>query len=163
MRHHPALSPSTWAWLSVILLEACAISQEVTPLKPFEWQEICVVENVRVKPVFLDTYTRVLIEKGYLVQVVSAEVPISHAKCPITSTYGASWQWDLQSYMATAGIKVFKEGKLAGQAIYDTRGGTASLGKFNPPESTITELVDQLFPKRDLGSLRSSGEAMKAR
>ena len=40
------------------------------------------------------------------------------------------WKWDLALYMALAEIKVFRNGKLAGEAIYDSRSGSGSFKKY---------------------------------
>ncbi len=82
--------------------------------------------------------------KGYRVRTLPAQASL--IECPITSTYTANWRWDLATYMAYAEIKVYDNGKPIGEAIYDSRNGGGSFGKFISAETKIKELVNQLFP-----------------
>jgi len=54
-------------------------------------------------------------------------------------------------YMALAEIKVIRNGKQAGEAIYDSRKGSFAGGgfkKFIKGEEKIFELVNLLFPNK---------------
>lgn len=133
--------------LATTLLAGCAINQTVKPVDRFEGNQVCVVVNPAVSQKgFLETYTRVLGEKGYAVKQL--QVGSAVTECPVTSTYTANWRWDMGLYMSYAEIKVFKDGQPSGQAVYDARGGGANMNKFIRGEAKITELVDQLFPGR---------------
>lgn len=125
-------------------LNGCAISQRVAPVEPFEGQLVCIVENRAVKQGFLEAYKRVLSEKGYAVRQVPSGSAITD--CPITSTYTANWRWDLALYLAYADIKVFKDGRQSGHAVYNSLGGSFNLGKFVQGDTKVAELVNELFP-----------------
>lgn len=92
----------------------------------------------------LQEYRRVLQGQGYKSEVIEPHSGLD--SCKITSTYVGTWRWDLALYLAYAEIKVFEDTKLVGNAVYDSRNGSASLGKFIDAETKIEELVRQLFP-----------------
>lgn len=128
------------------LLAACAITQTVSPVEPFEGKEICVIENQSVVQAgFLPTYRQKLEGKGYTVRVLPADAKVTD--CPVTSTYTANWRWDLALYMAYADLRIFTNGKQAGQATYDSLSGGANMNKFIKADEKIGELVDQLFAR----------------
>jgi hypothetical protein len=133
--------------LASAFLAGCAINQTVKPVERFEGTQVCIVVNPAVSQKgFLETYTRVLSEKGYTVKQLQAGSAVT--ECPVTSTYTANWRWDLALYMAYADIKVFSNGQQSGQAVYDAMRGGANMNKFIKGDAKITELVDQLFPGR---------------
>ena len=68
--------------------------------------------------------------------------------CTVTFTYIARWSWDITIYMSYARIKVFINGQLAGQALYDSRRGGGNMDKFIDAEPKIRKLVSELFPAR---------------
>ena len=64
--------------------------------------------------------------------------------CEITSTYTATWGWDLALYMSYAKINIYNNGGESAEAVYKlVRPGL--FGKFISAEKKINELVDQLF------------------
>lgn len=130
--------------LLVTAFSGCAIHQNVKPVERFDDKQICIIEKPAVKPGFLETYSRVLTSKGYVVKQLSPSASL--VDCPVTSTYNARWQWDLALYMALAEIMVYKNGKPIGEATYDALSGDGNLSKFVDAENKITELVNQLFP-----------------
>jgi hypothetical protein len=99
-----------------IALTGCSIKQTVNPVESFTEKEICLIENPNVKAGF------------------------------ITSTYNATWRWDMALYMALADIKVYNNGKPIGEANYDSQSGGANMGKFINADKKIAELVNKLFP-----------------
>ena len=56
--------------------------------------------------------------------------------------------WDIALYMAYAAIKVYHNGKLDGEAIYDSRSGGGNFSKFIDAEPKIRELVEQLMQEK---------------
>jgi hypothetical protein len=132
-------------FIFTILLTGCAIHQKVKPVSAFDEKQICIIEKPEVKEGFLNTYIKVLSEKGYAVKKLPASASI--IDCPITSTYNARWQWDMALYMALAEIAVYKNGANIGEASYDSLNGSGNMGKFVNAEKKITELVNQLFPQ----------------
>jgi len=127
-----------------LALAGCAITQTVRPVERVESNEVCIIENLAVRPGLLETYIRVLVGKGYIVRQLPPGAQFEY--CPVTSTYTANWRWDMALYMAFADIKVYQSGQQTGQALYDARGGGANMSKFIKGEVKIAELVDQLFP-----------------
>lgn len=138
------------AGLALLGLGGCAIQQKVSPVSALESKEICVRENDKVRDGFLDSYRSALERRGYRVRLLTPNAP--QDACRVTSTYTASWRWDLASYMAYAEIRVYKDGQLAGEAIYDSRRGGGNLGKFISADTKIRELADQLFGNARDGS-----------
>lgn len=130
--------------LVLLFLSGCAIHQKVSPVADLQTRQICLIENPAVRAGFLESYKRALSAKGYAVRQLPATASI--ADCPISSTYTANWRWDMALYMSYADIKVYNQGKPAGDAVYDAKGGGANMGKFIDADNKISELVNQLFP-----------------
>ncbi|WP_342593241.1 Sbal_3080 family lipoprotein [Ramlibacter agri] len=125
-------------------LAGCAIHQTVRPVDVALEREICVIENPSVKAGFIEAYKRSLATKGYAVRQLPASAPIT--ACATTTTYTASWRWDLALYMAYAEIRVFTAGKQVGEAKYDSLRGGGNMNKFIDADRKVDELVNQLFP-----------------
>lgn len=140
MKKHLLLLAATLA------ISGCAIHQKVSPVGQFQVKQICIIENSAVREGFLSAYRLTLAEKGYDVRVVPQSA--SSSDCAITSTYTANWRWDLALYMAYAEIKIYNQGKLAGEAVYNALGGGGNPNKFIRGEEKIKELVNELFPHR---------------
>lgn len=131
--------------IAPIYLTGCAIHQTIKPVAEiFTGKEICLIESPDVRASFMESYKRALINKGYSVKQLPASASVTD--CNVTSTYLATWRWDLALYMAYAEIKVFHQGVLAGEAKYDSQRGGANLGKFIDAETKINELVMKLLP-----------------
>jgi len=127
----------------VFLISACTITQNIEPAEMVSGSELCIIETPKVRDSFLIEYRQELTKKGIKSIVVQAsDIP---ASCQWTSTYNALWSWDLSLYMSYAEIKIFNNGVLDGEAIYDSRKGGANTGKFIDAEEKITELVEQLI------------------
>jgi hypothetical protein len=129
-----------------VLLPACAITQTVQPVADVGIESVCIVQNPAVRPGFLETYLNVMARKGY--RVTQLPPGASTGSCEVVSTYVGLWSWDLALYLSFAEITVYRQGKQAGQAQYDSRQGSANMGKFVKGEEKIGELVDKLFPAR---------------
>ena len=127
-----------------LVLTGCAIHQRVKPAGVIDGREICVIENPAVRAGFVESYKRALSSKGYVVRQLPATASI--AECQVTSTYTAQWRWDLAMYMAYAEIKVFSNGRPAGEATYDALRGGGNMNKFIDADRKVGELVNQLFP-----------------
>lgn len=132
--------------LSVLGLSACSIKQKIDPIEVSNTTEVCILENKDVRPGFLAEFEKVLQEKKIkysLVQELDAQ-----NGCDWTATYTANWAWDLALYMVYAEIKVFYQGRLDGEAVYDARMGGANMNKFIDAEPKIRELVEQLMQQK---------------
>ncbi len=141
MRAWPATSITM-----LLVLSACTIQQQVHPVSVSASQarEICVVETTSVREHFLDAYSNALTDKGLKVRVLPEGSPLN--TCPLTSTYAAKWQWDLALYLSYASLKVYRNGHLDGEALYDGTGAGLNANKFIKAEAKVRELTDQLFP-----------------
>ena len=78
---------------------------------------------------------------------ISDDWTYANKNCEWTLTYTARWTWDLALYMSYAEIKVFKNGKLDGEAMYDSTRGGANMSKFIDSEPKIRELVEELMQR----------------
>jgi hypothetical protein len=127
-------------------LAGCAIDQKVQPvaLATSGPREICVIKNAAVRDSFLERYETALGHKGLLVHELKPGSPVS--ACPLTTTYTANWHWDVAMYLTYASFKVYRDGNLEGEALYDSTRGIANLGKFIDADKKVTELTDKLFP-----------------
>ncbi|HET8997999.1 MAG TPA: Sbal_3080 family lipoprotein, partial [Acetobacteraceae bacterium] len=65
--------------------------------------------------------------------------------CPLTTAYTARWAWDLALYLAYAELRVYRDGRLAGEVRYDSSAGGLNLGKFVDARKKIEEMTGQLF------------------
>lgn len=132
--------------VAVLVLSGCSIKQtvDVPDLNPQLAPEICLIPAKGVRQGFTDVYTANLESKGFTVHMLRAGA--SPSRCPLSTTYIGTWNWDAALYMEFADIRVYENGRKVGQAIYDSRSGSGRLDKFIDAESKINELVDQLFP-----------------
>jgi len=132
--------------LSLVGLSACSIKQKIDPIEVTSSTEVCIVENKDVREGFLKEFEKVLQQKQIKYRIVQ-ELDAQNG-CEWTATYTANWAWDLALYMVYAEIKVFYQGKLDGEAIYDARMGGANMNKFIDAEPKIRELVEQLIQQK---------------
>jgi len=122
----------------------CTITQRVMPVPQDLENEVCIIENPRVRPGFVREYQSALQSRGYRYRMLPENA--RYEDRPITSTYLARWSWDIALYMAYAEIKVYRDSRLVGEAIYDATGGDGRFDKFIDAEPKIQELVAELFP-----------------
>ena len=126
-----------------VLVTGCSIKQQIEPAQVNKQSVLCIVENTDVRPGFVKEYQAALSDKGVAWQMVDERsIPSS---CQWTSTYEARWSWDMAIYMSYANIKVFNQGQLDGEAIYDSSRGGANMGKFIDAEEKVRELVNELI------------------
>ena len=129
-----------------LLLSACGeIRQNVKPiaLSGLMSQEICVVENRAVRESFLDVYKAALAQKGLTVRMLPEGTAVD--ACPLTSIYAANWRWDLALYLAYVDLKVYQNGNLTAEALYDSLKAALDAEKFIDATKKIDELTDRLF------------------
>jgi len=137
------------AYIAILFsLAGCGgtIEEKVQPvsLSSSDPREICVIENSDVRHEFLEAYSRALSGKGLTVRMLPAETSVG--SCPLTSTYAANWRWDLALYLAYANLKVYRNSRLVGEAMYNSLNAAANTDKFINATSKIQKLTDQLFP-----------------
>lgn len=132
--------------VAALALSGCAITQNVKPIDSVPVDEVCIVVDPTVRPGFLNTYLLTLTGKGYKVRQLA--LPLDTQACPVVSTYVGKWSWDLALYLSFAEIVVYRDGKEAGRATYDSTQGGANMSKFIKGEEKIGELVNALYPAR---------------
>lgn len=138
--------------LATLLLAGCIpaglIDQIVRPVPAAapERREICVIENpaVATKDNFLAAYERALTERGFTVRKLTSGSPVS--ACPLTSSYTANFRWDMALYMTYANLKIFRNGQLVGEAMYDAMLAGLTSKKWISAEEKVRELTKELFP-----------------
>ena len=129
--------------VAVSMLSACSITQNVEPAELVSGKQLCIVENSDVREGFLTELRASLDARGIQHQVVNEKaIP---AGCEWTAQYRAHWNWDLALYMSYAEIKIYRNGNLDGEAVYDSRRGGGNMAKFIDAETKIRELVDELI------------------
>jgi hypothetical protein len=131
----------------LVSLAGCGtIQQKVTPiaLSGSQPREICVVENPSARVSFLDAYKDALAKRNLTVRMLPPGTAVG--ACPLTTTYAATWRWDLALYLSYANLKVYRNSHLEGEALYDAEQAKADTKKFIHADVKIQELTDQLFP-----------------
>jgi len=131
--------------LLVLPLAACAIKEQVIPvaLDSGAARDICVINNPDVRQEFLDGYKRALEGRNFTVKILPERSSVQ--ACPLTSTYTAEWRWDLSLYLAYADLKIYRNGQVQGEALYDSTQGGMNSGKFIHADAKIQELTNKLF------------------
>ncbi|MBZ8143390.1 hypothetical protein CLD22_26485 [Rubrivivax gelatinosus] len=137
------MKKAIFAVLPVLVLTGCAIRQQVQAV-PADLRELCVIENPGVRPGFVSELRSSLQARGYRVRMLAPTAKLD--ECPVTATYAARWTWDLALYMSYAEIRVYRDLRQIGSAVYDSTRGSGNPGKFIDAETKIRELVQQLFP-----------------
>ncbi|MEZ9196924.1 Sbal_3080 family lipoprotein [Shewanella sp. 10N.286.54.B9] len=130
----------------LLLTSACSIKQRVDPVQVSNNAEVCIQKNPDVREGFLKEMETILAEKKINYRII--EELNADEQCEWTATYTANWAWDLALYMVYAEIKVFRDGRLDGEAIYDARRGGANMSKFIDAEPKIRELIEQLIQQK---------------
>ena len=131
-----------------LFVSACSIKQTVETAELPRNSQLCVVENPDVREGFLREFKSVLNNRNISFKVVNQRnVP---ADCQWTATYVGRWSWDLALYMSYAEIKVYNNGSLYGEAIYDSTWGGANMGKFIDAEEKIRELLNSLLDEKSV-------------
>ncbi|MFV7772362.1 MULTISPECIES: Sbal_3080 family lipoprotein [Shewanella] len=137
----------------LMMTTACSIKQRVDPVQVGRSDEVCIQKNPDVRQGFLAEVEKVLTEKQIKYRVL--EQLDAAQQCEWTATYTANWAWDLALYMVYAEIKVFHQGRLDGEAIYDARRGGANMNKFIDAEPKIRELIEELIKQKQASLLWS--------
>lgn len=139
--------------LAAVVMAGCVpvglIDQIVRPVpvsRP-EGREICVIENTAVatKEAFFAAYERALVERGFTVRKLTPNSPAS--ACALTSSYTANFRWDFALYLAYANLKIFRDGQLVGEAMYDAMLAGVTSKKWIRAEEKLRELTNELFPQ----------------
>jgi hypothetical protein len=132
----------------LLALTGCGgtIQQNVKPLSlsGSDTREICLIENLAVGDGFVEAYRSALEQRSLRVRMLPQGSALN--ACPVTLTYTANWMWDLTKYLAYANLKVYRNGNLEAQAVYDGLKAGLNTAKFIKAEAKIQELTNQLFP-----------------
>lgn len=129
----------TTVLIAALALAGCA-SKQVSRVDTRGETRVCIIENPRVLHDFLGAYRRALEERGFTVEVLPETA--RPTACPITTMYTAHWRWDLVLYLASADLRVYRDGVQAGRAVHAAR-----QSRFFAAEDKIKELVNELFPR----------------
>lgn len=107
------------------VISGCAITQQVRPVQLSNESSndafMCVLKNDRVRDSVLDEITRALDIRQYQYRVIDES--FDKRQCEWVLTYVAKWRWDLSMYMSLAKFKIFQNGVLQGEAVYDATKG----------------------------------------
>lgn len=127
-----------------LILSACAEAptQAVLPVPAALPKNICIIDNPKVDKGLLQLFENTLAKKGYSVRIILKESGIT--ECPVSATYVAYKWWDVKTYLSKVEINVYSKGLLIGRATYNANEGSTS--KYHDAESTMSELVNKLFP-----------------
>ncbi len=129
-----------------IIFNGCTIKREVIPTKGIDSTNICIIKNERVKGHFLENYVDSLEELRFVVNVLPPNSQLN--SCEIISTYTARRSWEITTYLSYAKIKVYKNSKFVGNAVYDARGGKGMVFDVHIDEKAMVKsLVAELFQK----------------
>lgn len=134
----------------LVLVSGCSINQHIETTEIPQETSLCIAENSTVRAGFLAEVESVLADNNIEYRVIDQ----SAESCEWTLRYTARWTWDLALYMSYAELKVYHNGILDGEAIYDARHGSGRLDKFIDAEPKIRELVEGLI-QEDQASLFS--------
>ncbi len=128
---------------ALLILTACAIRQDISPVTLDGDLTVHIIENPRVREAVLSALKSEIEKHNYNVAVVDASSTVTDY--PIAVTYTANWNWDLAMYMSYAEIKVYLNGSSIGEAVYNSRRGGARMDKFISADKKIRELVNELL------------------
>lgn len=127
----------------LLVVPGCTIHQTVEPTQIGSESRLCIVKNPAVRESFLMEFISAIERKDIDYEIVDDST--ASASCDWVARYTANWRWDLALYMSYAEIKVYRDGNLDGEAIYDSTRGGANMNKFIDAEAKIQELVDELL------------------
>lgn len=128
--------------LAFVLLSACAERQHLVRVSPVSMQEqrrVCIIENPAVKFDFLRLYQEGLQAAGFSPEMLPAGSPL--AACPVTTKYVAYWSWDFRTFLQSAQLDVYRDGRPAGAAVFQ-----AASSAVDAP-AAVRDLTRQLFAK----------------
>lgn len=129
------------------VISGCAITQQIRPVQLSNESSndafMCVLKNDRVRDSVLDEITRALDIRQYQYRVIDES--FDKRQCEWVLTYVAKWRWDLAMYMSLAKFKIFQNGVLQGDAVYDATKGGGRMAKFITASEKIQELLDELL------------------
>ena len=127
---------------------ACTITQEANPVQGLATSpsELCVIEKRDVRQDFRDALLAELGARGFPVRELPEGSPVD--TCEWVLTYDARYSWDFVIYMAWAEIVAHRGGSRAGDALYSAprAGWSLTTRIYEPTESKVRTMVDQLFP-----------------
>ncbi len=148
--------------IAVLAISGCmTIDQKVRPVSQISNDNVCIVENPKVQPGFLDQFKKTLGTNGYKYKILPENSGFKD--CNIITIYTANWAWDLALYMAYAKITVYRAGQPLGNAVYDARKAGLNSDKFVRGHEKVDELVSELFPKQsDDGGRKAIGGSVPA-
>jgi len=131
--------------LLLLVLSVGCTSIEVRPIPAEEnLKEISIKENPKVT---VEDYLP-LVEKAFHERGIKTNTfkESQEAPSPYILTYTALRSWDFVTYLSHAELKLEKNGKTIGEAIYHLRGkGGLSFMKWQGVETKMTPVLDELL------------------
>jgi len=121
----------------------CVIRQTARPASVATGAEICIIEDPPVRSGFLATVKQALTQRGYRYRMLPPHASVGD--CETVLTYVGRWGWDFTIYMTYAKLDLYRNGHLAGDAVYDARKGGGRPDKWIDAEPKIDELVASLL------------------
>lgn len=132
----------------ILFLSGCSVTYYAEPADELTtyYQEMCVIEQPKVRKEFLEAYKRLLTNRGFTVRILPAGSLLT--ACSLTSDYIGKWSWDFTLYMAFAKIRIYKDGRLIGEALYEApRAGFSMTHEiYHSTETKISGMLEKLFP-----------------
>jgi hypothetical protein len=96
-----------------------------------------------VRAGFVATVKQALTQRGYRYRMLPPHAGVGD--CETVLTYVGRWGWDFTIYMTYAKLELYRNGNLAGDAVYDARKGGGRPDKWIDAEPKIEELVVSLL------------------
>ncbi len=136
------------SFAATLLLCSCTIREEASPIPGVRdaGTELCIVDKEDVRTEFKEEMLRAIEARGITPRVIAAGSGVD--TCPWVLTYNAKWSWDFVTYMAWAEMKVYRDGKWEGQAVYDAprAGWSMNVRIYESTRTKVNTMVDGLFP-----------------
>jgi hypothetical protein len=130
----------------VVMLSACTISQNVSPVgEAIFIEKVYVKDNPKahMKELVNELVTQID-ELGFYSEKFEGNRPLDATHY---LEYTANWAWDMAMYLTFFEAKLYDGGQLIGEVSYDARSGGGNMGKFGRTAEKIQPLLTELFEK----------------
>lgn len=130
----------------VVMLSACTISQNVSPVGDSIFiEKVYVKDNPKahMKELVNELVTQID-ELGFYSEKFEGNRPLDATHY---IEYTANWAWDMAMYLTFFEAKLYDGAKLIGEVSYDARRGGGNMGKFGRTAEKIKPLLTELFEK----------------
>jgi hypothetical protein len=140
------LKAKTFILLMLLPLIGCTSIEVQRPDPSLGIRHVCIQENPKVK---VDDFVSVLQQgfdrHGLSTEVFSGPPP---PNCEYILTYTALRSWDMAPYLSHAELRLEKDGRQVGHAVYHLRGkGGLSPAKWQGTKEKMDPVIDELLKK----------------